>query len=86
MKILNSPWNALKGNYIIGITSGRQSNTLFFKVEFSHDIWIKKVGRNMAYLACLLGGKCPFKRDDFWYCFFSKVVTKVNYYLLKENQ
>jgi hypothetical protein len=68
------------------ITSGRQSKTLFFKVEFSHDIGIKKVGRDAAYLACLLGGKYPFKRDDFSYCFFSKVVTKVIYYLQKENQ
>jgi hypothetical protein len=61
-------------------------SSLFFKVEFSHEFWTKKVGRDMAYLACLLGGKCPFKRDDFSYRFFSKVVTKVIYYLQKENQ
>jgi hypothetical protein len=61
-------------------------SSLFFKVEFSHDIWIKKAGRDMAYRDCLLGGKCPFRRYDVSYCFFSKVVTKVIYYLQKENQ
>ncbi len=64
----------------------KHESSLFFKVEFSHDIWIKKSCRDTAYLACLLGGKCPFKRDDFSYCFFSKVVAKVIYYLQKENQ
>ncbi len=61
-------------------------SSLFFKVELSHDIWIKKVGETRHTLLVFLGGKCPFKRDDFSYCFFSKVVTKVIYYLRKENQ
>jgi hypothetical protein len=69
--------------HIVGISN---EISQIFKVEISHDIWIKKVGRDMASLACLLGGKCPFKRDDFSYCFFSKLVSKVIYYLQKENQ
>jgi hypothetical protein len=43
------------------ITSGRQSKTLFFKVEFSHDIGIKKVGRDGHTLLVYWVANIPLK-------------------------